>query len=251
MLDLTDSARSVLRDWRVGKFPFYTLPPSTIGTTPTSSPALDYTEVDTAIASSLRTRKDFRTSGGLIRLTTGSIDTRPARLDAPPLVIDHKPVLSGSPQRADSDEESGDDDEEVGEDEDEVDDDDQSESTTSPQPSPSPAPISKRKRGQELSDSTKRKRVGVKEVKRSAIPARRVTWAASDEIRTFEPTPKGKPKPQASPATKKNSQKETLKAKATPVRGNEGTTRKNLKTSSSAANTAVGRTEVYDFNQFF
>ncbi|KDQ21078.1 hypothetical protein BOTBODRAFT_27080 [Botryobasidium botryosum FD-172 SS1] len=81
--DLVESARSVLRDWRVGKFPYYTHPPASASApTPSSAmstPALAeiYERSDSVVLESIKTRKELRLAGdGIVRLTPGAVDSR-------------------------------------------------------------------------------------------------------------------------------------------------------------------------------
>ncbi|KAH6896389.1 GTP-binding protein [Coprinopsis sp. MPI-PUGE-AT-0042] len=77
-LDLANAARNVLRDWSTGKLARYAVPP-------TAAPATKESEQewlrnlyadDEPILSSLTPRKELRKSGGLVRLSTGSVDSR-------------------------------------------------------------------------------------------------------------------------------------------------------------------------------
>ena len=86
-LDLTGAARIVLRDWSLGKFSHYTIPPKATDTTPVSAP--ESTPVkpvnavlekvyskDVSILEDIPTRKEKRKAGGLVRLTAGVADER-------------------------------------------------------------------------------------------------------------------------------------------------------------------------------
>ncbi|KAJ7873382.1 hypothetical protein B0H14DRAFT_2720500 [Mycena olivaceomarginata] len=59
-LDLTGAARIVLRDWSVGKFPRYTVPP-------VSAPSTPLLAADEAVLATLQPRKDIRKARGLTR----------------------------------------------------------------------------------------------------------------------------------------------------------------------------------------
>ncbi|KAJ7265837.1 hypothetical protein B0H12DRAFT_1099727 [Mycena haematopus] len=74
-LDLTGAARIVLRDWSIGKFPRYTVPPSE-SSTPLSN-------ADEKVLATLQTRKDMRKARGLVKLTSGAMETRKASIDLP------------------------------------------------------------------------------------------------------------------------------------------------------------------------
>jgi len=78
------AARVVLRDWNTGKFPRFTLPPSSPpSTTPHTSDATlakTYGQ-DESVLSRLKTRSEFRKSGGLVKMNPGEIDRRTLILD--------------------------------------------------------------------------------------------------------------------------------------------------------------------------
>jgi nuclear GTP-binding protein len=76
VLDITDSARSILRDWRVGKFPYYTSPPGPANVEGLSAD-------DEKVLGNIHSRKEMRTHPGLIRLSSGTVDSRSVVLDAP------------------------------------------------------------------------------------------------------------------------------------------------------------------------
>jgi nuclear GTP-binding protein len=135
---LAAAARIVLRDWSIGKFDRYTTPPApVIKTAPAQSessitakladPCDNITQLyanDEAILSTIRTRKERRKQGGLVKFTYGSIDSRKVAVEE---------LWSGLEQN--DDEESHDDDDEVddegmhvdGEDEDEENEDEEDE----------------------------------------------------------------------------------------------------------------------------
>ncbi|KAF9514762.1 hypothetical protein BS47DRAFT_840607 [Hydnum rufescens UP504] len=69
VLDITDSARSILRDWRVGKFPYYTSPPGPANVEGLSAE-------DEKVLGNVRSRKEMRAHPGLIRLSSGTVDSR-------------------------------------------------------------------------------------------------------------------------------------------------------------------------------
>jgi len=82
--DLVESARSVLRDWRVGKFPYYTHPPashsSSSPSTLSSSVAEIYERTDGPVLESIKTRKELRGGDGIVKLIPGTVDARPVVL---------------------------------------------------------------------------------------------------------------------------------------------------------------------------
>ncbi|KAJ6567276.1 hypothetical protein DFH09DRAFT_1314392 [Mycena vulgaris] len=110
-LDLTGAARIVLRDWSIGKFPRYTVPPAS--TAPTSAP----TSSDEAALATLQPRKDIRKARGLVKLKCGAIETRKASVEEP-----------WAPLSPEKDNEVDDEDEqEIGEEGEDVEDDDEEE----------------------------------------------------------------------------------------------------------------------------
>jgi nuclear GTP-binding protein len=78
------AARIVLHDWNTGKFPRFTLPPSdspsTFDTSDTARTKA-YGQ-DDGVLSRLKTRSEFRKSGGLVKMNSGEIDKRTLVLDA-------------------------------------------------------------------------------------------------------------------------------------------------------------------------
>ena len=84
------AARIVLRDWSIGKFDRYTTPPAPVTNTATAQsesfittkladPCDNITQHyvnDEVILSSIRTRKERRKQGGIVKFTYGSIDSR-------------------------------------------------------------------------------------------------------------------------------------------------------------------------------
>ena len=118
------AARIVLRDWSIGKFDRYTTPPAPVINTATSQSESsitanfagfcdDITQLyvnDEAILSTIRTRKERRKQGGLVKFAYGSIDLRKVAVEDP---------WNGLEQ---NDEEESDDDEEEEEGQEEVDD---------------------------------------------------------------------------------------------------------------------------------
>ena len=113
-MDLAGAARIVLRDWSTEKFPRFSLPPSTlpIHQPPTTTHSQIYSNDDEVLAS-VRTRREMRKGGGLVRLVAGKVETRKADVEAGWEGINDE-----------SDEDEGDEDEKD-EDEDEDEDDDE------------------------------------------------------------------------------------------------------------------------------
>ena len=95
---MTAAARIVLRDWSIGKFDRYTTPPTApiINTVTAQSessvtanlanPSDNIAQLyvnDETILSTIRTRKERRKQGGLVKFTHGSIDSRKVAVDEP------------------------------------------------------------------------------------------------------------------------------------------------------------------------
>jgi nuclear GTP-binding protein len=135
---LAAAARIVLRDWSIGKFDRYTTPPAPVINTATAQSESSITAKpadscdnitqlyanDEAILSTIRTRKERRKQGGIVKFAYGSIDSRKVAVEE---------IWNGLEQN--DDEESDDDDDEVddggmdvdGEDEDEENEDEEDE----------------------------------------------------------------------------------------------------------------------------
>jgi nuclear GTP-binding protein len=77
------AARVVLRDWNTGKFPRFTLPPSSPSVLNIDGGVLAkvYSK-DDSVLSQLKTRSEFRRAGGLVRMNSGEINQRNLVLDA-------------------------------------------------------------------------------------------------------------------------------------------------------------------------
>ena len=87
----------MLRDWSIGKFDRYTTPPATVINTSTAQsessktakladPSDDIIQLyanDEAILSSIKTRKERRKQGGLVKFAYGSIDPRRVAVEEP------------------------------------------------------------------------------------------------------------------------------------------------------------------------
>lgn len=242
---MTDSARSLLRDWRVGKFPYHTSPPASSSTASTTP---QYAAADEIVLPTLRTRKELRTTGGgLVRLSAGSIDTRDIRLDAPPQPSEPAPRTKKVVVVEEAmDEDDEDDDEEV-EDELDEDEDEGEEDEEEEEESPPPPPPSKRKRNAaDPSAAAKRKKV-----QPPPTLARKVSFAAETKGKSA-PALAGKPK-SALKATKAAGPK-APKTTATPKAQVAKPAKSSLPSEKPKATTsgaASGNGEAYDFKAFF
>ncbi|KAF7313480.1 hypothetical protein HMN09_00503900 [Mycena chlorophos] len=211
-LDLTGAARVVLRDWNIGRFPRYTVPPTSgAGGDATLSAA------DEAVLSTLPTRKEMRKARGLVKLQCGAVETRKAVLDE-----------SWVPEEGDSDESGGDDDgDEMEEDELEESSEEDEEDNEEEEKAPTPPPI--------LSGKQKRKRAA--ETEAVALPRKKVS---------FGPEPVSKKarsgaRPQAAPPSKtKPTTAPPKKVANAPV-----------KTKASQKAAAATGPQAYNFGEFF
>ena len=91
------AARIVLRDWSIGKFDRYTTPPTPVIKTATAPPESSITAKlgdpcdnltqfyanDEAILSTIKTRKEKRKQGGIVKFAYGSIDPRKVAVEEP------------------------------------------------------------------------------------------------------------------------------------------------------------------------
>jgi nuclear GTP-binding protein len=76
------AARVVLRDWNTGKFPRFTLPPSSPSASSAADTPFAKAAKDDGVLSRLRTRSELRKSGGLVKMNSGEICKRALILDA-------------------------------------------------------------------------------------------------------------------------------------------------------------------------
>lgn len=148
----------MLRDWNGGKFVRFTVPPGD------KSVSLELSEVDKEVLECVKTRKEMRRSGGLVRLVASGMEDREVDLERPWTWIGKE----GESSDDDDDEEEedqydeGEDDEmesDEEEDDDEEDDDISDEDDKHPEPEPEPeiefktsakSAIQKRKRAASL-----------------------------------------------------------------------------------------------------
>ncbi|KAF8211548.1 hypothetical protein K438DRAFT_1807499 [Mycena galopus ATCC 62051] len=225
-LDLTGAARVVLRDWSVGKFPRYTVPPAA----ESSTPSAPLSAVDETVLATLQTRKDMRKARGLVKLTCGAVETRKVALELPWV-----PESSG---KDDEDEEEAEEElddgevEDVDMDEDEEEEADEEDSDIAEEELP-PA----------LSGKQKRKRAAEKE----PAPRKKVSFGAdpktSKQARSAgslrkQPTAAAKDKPLKTAAPKKDR-----KVANTAVK-----TKQQLQKSAAAGGTPG---QEYNFGEFF
>ncbi|KAJ7162605.1 GTP-binding protein [Mycena crocata] len=214
-LDLTGAARVVLRDWSVGRFPWYTVPPTSTAT-PSSA--------DDAALVTLQTRKELRKARGLVKFTCGAVETRKASVE--------EPWTPPAPEKTVELAEDEDDDEEMdGEDEDKEEEDEDDPMEEEPEPV--------------LSGKQKRKRA----TEKAPPPRKKVSFGPDPKISkearsagslvrtTVAPLPAAaKEKPLKSAAPKKDR-----KVANTAIKGK----------SAQKAPPAAGAAEEYDFGMFF
>ncbi|KAG7096608.1 hypothetical protein E1B28_004025 [Marasmius oreades] len=74
-LDIAAATRMVLRDWNVGKFRYYCIPPAE-GTSPGDKGDQEMYPGDEAVLAALLSRKDMRKAGGLVKMRPGQADSR-------------------------------------------------------------------------------------------------------------------------------------------------------------------------------
>ena len=262
--DLTQAARTVLRDWTTGKLPFYTDAPvegdaavtklGDAGTELETGTEIDealgelYVQGDEVALESVKTKREMRKGGGLVRVGRGEVEKRKVVLDEL-FVVEEEGVdrngRGGVRKENDEEGEEGDEDEdeEGDEDEDEDEDGDGSEGGEDDGESETelPAPL--------LTGKRKRKAAATP----AAPPIKKVAFAAGTLDRkerrqqgrsasksAVKSTSKSVSKPFKPPPSKKG-----LPPKATTVNGS-----KTGRTSTSAAATNK-ESNTYDFDQFF
>ncbi|CAE6429739.1 unnamed protein product [Rhizoctonia solani] len=113
VLDLSDTARSVARDWSMGTLPFYAAPPTTSSTTTTEDPVLN----------ACLSLKEFRAAPRAwpVQLDMGEPDERNVELDMPYAVLGVESVKSKGEKMEVDDEEDEDSEDEGSEDEEDED----------------------------------------------------------------------------------------------------------------------------------
>ncbi|PPR03996.1 hypothetical protein CVT24_010489, partial [Panaeolus cyanescens] len=265
-LDLSGAARIVLRDWNIGKFAKYTLPPSNKNATPddtsnsgssTASAQIQalYAKQDDVIAA-LTPRKELRKTTGLVKLTPSSIDSREPEFEEPWAALN---VNDESDDEEAEDEEDGmdvdDEDPEEGSDEDEeegsdaeMEDEEEEEEEETPSP---PVSSSKRKRGPERA-------APAPPAKKVAFTSKRAIKEAAKADALKEKANLQMPKPvQPTPSTA--PVKSALKTKkAASAKSSEDKKKSAANVPSAKAKVAVaagkkksGEPEAYDFGKFF
>ena len=83
VLDTIGASRILLRDWSTGKFPRFTLPPSTSTSMAVDSPFSDIYASDEGMLDALPTRKERRKTDGVVKLVTSEPETRKLALETP------------------------------------------------------------------------------------------------------------------------------------------------------------------------
>ncbi|KAJ9126222.1 hypothetical protein QFC24_001945 [Naganishia onofrii] len=161
--DLDGAARTILRDWSLGTFPYYTLPVSAKKAKAASSTP---DAKDAALLEALKTRTEMKREQprGLIRLKPGSVDERE-------LILDDE---FGVEEESDEEEDDEFDDEEEEEEDEDVEDDleegseegeevvfsqDEEPPVSSEDEEPAPAPISKKRKAAPEPAPSKKRRV--------------------------------------------------------------------------------------------
>ncbi|KAJ7499328.1 GTP-binding protein [Mycena latifolia] len=228
-LDLTGAARIVLRDWSVGKFPRYTVPPASPVPTSALSPA------DEAALTTLQTRKDLRKARGLVKLTCGAIETRKASAE--------EPWAPASPEEVDDDNEEqetgdGDEDEQMDEVDDEDEDEEEDEEDDDAEEEEPPIALSgkqKRKRATEKAPPPPRKKVTFGPDPKTSKQARSAGSLARTVPASTTAAAKAKPLKTAAPKKDRKVANTAVKAKSSQK--------------IASADGTVG--EEYDFRRFF
>ncbi|KAI0699854.1 P-loop containing nucleoside triphosphate hydrolase protein [Cytidiella melzeri] len=220
-LDTTGASRIVLRDWSTGKLPRYT-----IATGASSEAVVDN---DATILSTLHTRKELRTSTGLIKLKASEVESRQLALDS---------VWTGSADSEVGDEGDEEDDEQEEDIEDDEDDEEGEEPETGEDEEDTTAPellVNRRKRGGPVLTSQLTKKVAFSTEPKDTKQARKTAGARGSLS--------AKAKLEAAkPATKSKV------AKTLPVPAKKAA---NTPSKKSAAAASSGGDETYDFKMFF
>ncbi|KAF7776804.1 hypothetical protein Agabi119p4_5197 [Agaricus bisporus var. burnettii] len=136
-LDLSAASRIVLRDWNGGKFVRFTVPHGD------KSVSLELSEADKEVLECVKTRKEMRRSGGLVRLVASGMEDREVDLERPWTWIGKEGESSDDDDGEEEEDEydEGEDDEmelDEEEDDDEEDDDISDEDDKHPEPEPEP-----------------------------------------------------------------------------------------------------------------
>lgn len=259
---MTGAARIVLRDWSLGKLARYT-------TASAPAPSSDNAALDAAklytndepILASLKTRREMRKAGGVVKFLAGAVETRKVAVDEPWVgLVGEDDEDEGEESEKDGSEVGQDEEDEEDEDEDEseemdeggdTDDDEDDEEDAAPPPSNK----QKRKRGAEPAPP--------------APPLKRVAFAA-DPKTTKQARKAGSPKlkaqqqkPAPVPAKKVEEPKQPLKAvetaksmllmkeKKVVEKKVANVAAKKAKGSKPAKSPTTEGPEAYDFSKFF
>lgn len=242
--DLTQAARTVLRDWTTGKLPFYTDAPHEDapvdvcdGNAKETSLAELYVRSDEVALAGMRIRKEMRKAGGLVKIRRGEMETRR-------LILDEAFVVEETEGNSESESEGnevgeaesdgadleGDEDEEGEEGEESSEDDDQVKDLSA------------------LPLTGKRKRQKADLAKSTARPVKKVAFAVGTQDRTgrqARSTPKSATKPLTKPTSTRTSKPPLKKTASTLAK----VAAVKAKTGNNA--TAGTDTDAYDFDQFF
>ncbi|KAF7971036.1 hypothetical protein HWV62_22155 [Athelia sp. TMB] len=228
VLDLSGAARIVLRDWSVGRFPRFT-------PAPTAAAPAEQDARDEAILAQLKTRKEMRKEGGLVKFTAAPVESRRVDVDGKWPGLTEEEEDSEDESMANGEEESGsdedDDEEDVEMDNAEALDAEESDSDEEEMQVEEPVPIA----------SGKRKRAD----KKAAVvtrPAKKVAFAADP-----------KESKQARSAAGANAQKVTIPKKKAPPPAKKPTqvAAKPANVPSGKKTITRGGEEAYDFGKFF
>lgn len=265
-LDLTGAARIVLRDWSLGKLARYT---TASAPAPSSdNAALDVAKLyanDEPILASLKTRKEMRKAGGVVKFSPGAVETRKVAVDEPWVGLAGEDDEEGEESEEDDlevgqDEEDEDEEGDLDEEDDEEEEMDEGEDTDDDEDDEedTPPPFSnkqKRKRGAEPAPP--------------APPSKKVAFAA--DPKTSKQARKAgslkikaqQQKPAPVPAKKVEEPKQPLKAVETaksklPVKEKKvvekkvaNVAAKKAKGSKPAKSPTTKGPEAYDFSKFF
>lgn len=265
-LDLTGAARIVLRDWSLGKLARYT---TASAPAPSSdNAALDVAKLyanDEPILASLKTRKEMRKAGGVVKFSPGAVETRKVAVDEPWVGLAGEDDEEGEESEEDDlevgqDEEDEDEEGDLDEEDDEEEEMDEGEDTDDDEDDEEDTPPP-------FSNKQKRKRSA--EPAPPAPPSKKVAFAA--DPKTSKQARKAgslkikaqQQKPAPVPAKKVEEPKQPLKAVETaksklPVKEKKvvekkvaNVAAKKAKGSKPAKSPTTKGPEAYDFSKFF
>ena len=238
--DLTQAARTVLRDWTTGKLPFYTDAPKEDNGTDFVSAGADeaslvklYARGDEVALANMGTRREMRKARGLVRIVCGEAERRRIALDVPFVVEDGEGESEGGQGSVrEEDDEDEENDEDGGEDEEGDDEDDlETREDWEGEADELPAPL-----------TGKRKRKTAAAATSAARPNKKVTFAAGTQDHKERQQPR-------------STLKSAIKATSKPAsKASKHTPRRAVPTEVTAvkAKTSVSKeTGAYDFEQFF